>query len=110
MTTLLPSGGLHVVPVGFTWDDETEIARVITNGPSRKARNMPGPVALCQIDGRRWLTLSGIGESSSDPDRVTDAVQRYSARYRQPRVNPTRVVIEVAVSSVLGSPEFFAAG
>ena len=108
MTSVLPDGRLHVVPVGFTWDGT--IARVITNGPSRKARNMPGPVTLCQIDGRRWLTIEGRGSVSSDPARVADAVERYSARYRQPRVNPIRVVIEIEVVSFLGSPEFFVAG
>jgi PPOX class probable F420-dependent enzyme len=109
MTTLLPDGSLHVVPVGFTWDAASGVARVITNGPSRKARNLAdgGPVAICQVDGRRWLTIEGPGTVSADPARVADAVARYAARYRQPRVNPTRVVIEIAVTRLLGSSEFF---
>lgn len=109
LTTMLPAGRPHVVPVGFTWDADTQIARVITNGPSRKARNAAagGPVVLCQVDGRRWLTLEGTAVVSDDPVRVADAVARYALRYRQPRVNPTRVVIEISVTSVLGSAEFF---
>jgi PPOX class probable F420-dependent enzyme len=109
LTTLLPDGRPHVVPVGFTWDAEASIARVITNGPSRKARNAAagGPVVLCQVDGRRRLTLEGTAVVSVDPARVADAVMRYSARYREPRVNPTRVVVEIAVTAVMGSPEFF---
>jgi PPOX class probable F420-dependent enzyme len=109
MTTLTPDGLPHVVPVGFTWDAAAGIVRVITNGPSRKARNLAGggPVSICQVDGRRWLTIEGSGSVSSDPARVADAVERYAVRYRQPRVNPTRVVIEVAVTRLLGSPEFF---
>lgn len=109
LTTLLPDGRLHVVPVGFTWDPDAGLARVITNGPSRKARNLAdgGPVAICQVDGRRWLTIEGSAEVSSDPVRVADAVERYSARYRQPRVNPTRVVIEIVPTGVMGSAEFF---
>ena len=61
LTTLLPDGRPHVVPVGFTWDPDAGLARVITNGPSRKARNaaLGGPVALCQFEGRRWLTIEG---------------------------------------------------
>src|SRR3954466_12455271 len=99
LTTLLPDGRPHVVPVGFTWDAERRLARVITNGPSRKARNAGGggPVVLCQLDGRRWLTLEGAAHVSDDPARVADAVERYALRYRQPRVNPTRVVIEIRV-------------
>jgi hypothetical protein len=32
-----------------------------------------------------------------------DAVRRYAERYRQPRVNPARVVFEVAITRLLGS-------
>jgi PPOX class probable F420-dependent enzyme len=109
LTTLRPDGSPHVVPVGFTWDGATGTARVITNGPSRKARNAEsgGPAVLSQVDGRRWLTLEGTGLVSAEPDRVADAVERYALRYRQPRVNPTRVVIEIAVDRILGSALLF---
>jgi F420H(2)-dependent biliverdin reductase len=33
-------------------------------------------------------------------------VRRYAARYRQPKVNPERVVIEVSITNVLGSSAF----
>jgi len=48
---------------GFTWDADAGMARVITNGPSRKARNAAagGSVVLCQVDGRRWLALVAAG-------------------------------------------------
>ena len=36
---------------------------------------------------------------------VRDAELRYAQRYRTPRVNPRRVVIEVRVERVLGSSE-----
>lgn len=49
------------------------------------------------------MTLEGPARVLTDPDSVADAVARYAARYRQPRVNPTRVVVEIAVSRVLGS-------
>jgi PPOX class probable F420-dependent enzyme len=109
LTTLLPDGRPHVVPVGFTWHAGTLVARVITDRASRKARNLAsgGPAVLAQVDGRRWITLDGTGVVSFDPDRVADAVARYAQRYKQPRVNPTRVVLEIAVTSVLGSAEFF---
>jgi F420H(2)-dependent biliverdin reductase len=36
---------------------------------------------------------------------VRDAELRYAQRYRTPRVNPRRVVIEVQVERVLGSSD-----
>ncbi|MCW2605354.1 MAG: class F420-dependent oxidoreductase, partial [Frankiales bacterium] len=57
---------------------------------------------VSQVDGARWLSLEGVPRVSDDPDRVAEAVARYAVRYRQPRENPTRVVIEVAVDRVLG--------
>ena len=38
-----------------------------------------------------------------DIDAVRDAELRYAQRYRTPRPNPKRVVIEVRVERVLGS-------
>lgn len=105
LTTIRPDGTPHVVPVGFSWDSDAGLARVITSGGSRKAANVAtrGRVALCQVDGRRWLTLEGKAVVSDDPERVGEAVRRYAARYRQPRVNPQRVVIEITVDRVMGN-------
>ena len=106
LTTLRPDGTPHVVAVGFTWDAEARLVRVITNGTSRKARNVAdgSPRAVvAQVDGRRWLSLEGVPVVSDDPQRVAEAVRRYAERYRQPRENPTRVVVEIAVDRVLGS-------
>ena len=105
LTTLRRDGSPHVVPVGFTYDVETRLARVITSGESVKARNAgrPGAVAaLCQVDHARWLTLSGPIRVDADPDAVADAVERYAARYRQPRVNPLRVVLVMEVATIMG--------
>ena len=108
LTTLRPDGTPHVTPVGFTWDGPAGLVRVITNGTSRKAVHaaLRGSVALCQVDGRHWLTLEGVARVSADAARVADAVARYAVRYRQPRVNPERVVIEIEVTRVLGSAAF----
>jgi len=110
-TSLRPDGVLHVTPVGFTWDAESGIARVITSGSSRKARNAAagGAVVLCQVDGRRWLSLEGTARVSADPDDVADAEGRYAQRYRTPRINPQRVVIEITVSRAYGTAEFLSA-
>lgn len=105
LTTLRPDGTPHVVPVGFTWDAGPGLARVITTGGSRKARNLAegGLAVLCQVDGRRWLTLEGAARVVAEPGAVRDAELRYAERYRVPRPNPERVVLEIAVTSVLGS-------
>ncbi len=105
LTTLRADGSPHVVPVGFTYDAETQLARVITSGESVKARNADrgGAVAaLCQVDRARWLTLSGPIRVERDPGAVADAEQRYAGRYRQPRENPKRVVLVMEVQRILG--------
>ncbi|MDO9352667.1 MAG: PPOX class F420-dependent oxidoreductase [Solirubrobacteraceae bacterium] len=104
-TTLRADGTPHVTPVGFTWDEEAGVARVITSGTSQKATNARGGVraVLCQLEGPRWLSLEGIATTTDDPAVIADAVARYSARYRVPRENPARVAIEIAVTRVLGS-------
>lgn len=105
LTTLRPDGTPHVVAVGFTWDNDAGLVRVITNGTSKKARNVRAGSAravVAQVDGPRWLSLEGAPSVSDDPDRVAEAVRRYAERYRQPSVNPARVVLEIAVDHVLG--------
>lgn len=106
LTTLRPDGSPHVVPVGFTWDPDSGIARVITSGTSRKARNAAsGRAVLCQVDGWRWLSLEGPVRVLTDAASVRDAERRYAVRYREPRENPRRVVLEVTVDRVLGLVE-----
>ena len=105
LTTLRPDGTPHVVAVGFTWDAQAGLARVITQVSSRKVANVRAGSAravVAQVDGARWLSLEGVPSVSDDPDRVAEAVRRYALRYRQPAVNPHRVVLEIAVDRVLG--------
>lgn len=104
LTTLRPDGSPHVVAVGFTWDDEAGLARVITNRTSRKAAHarLGGRAVVAQVDGPRWLALEGTVLYSDDPDRIAEAVRRYAVRYRQPAENPLRVALEITVDRVLG--------
>lgn len=108
LTTLRPNGTPHVVAVGFTWDDEQKKARIITSGGSQKALNAArgGYAAVSSVEGARWITLEGPAKVLTDADAVADAVARYAVRYRQPRVNPKRVVIEIDVQRVLCSSVF----
>ena len=106
LTTLRADGSPHVVPVGVTFDAATGTARVITSGTSAKARHVRAGrtrVAVCQVDGRRWLTLEGTAVVRDDARSVRDAETRYAGRYRQPRENPARVVLEISVDRVLGN-------
>ncbi len=105
LTTLREDGTPHVVPVGVTYDPEERLARVITSGTSAKARHVregQARVAVCQVEGRRWLTLEGTGVVRDDAASVADAEARYAQRYRQPRENRARVVIVISVDRVLG--------
>jgi PPOX class probable F420-dependent enzyme len=105
LTTLRADGSPHVVAVGFTFDPKTHIARVITSGGAQKAVNAErgGVAVFSQVDGARWLSLEGRATVLTDAESVRDAELRYAQRYRTPRVNPRRVVIEAHIERVLGS-------
>jgi len=106
LTTLRPDGSPHVVAVGFTWDPEAGLVRVITNASSRKAAHVRAGsprAVVAQVDGRRWLSMEGVPTVSDEPARVAEAVRRYASRYRQPSENPARVVLEIVVDRVLGT-------
>lgn len=112
LTTLRADNSPHVVAVGFTFDPKTHIARVITTGGSQKAVNADraGVAVLSQVDGARWLSLEGRATVNDAVAAVRDAELRYAQRYRTPRVNPTRVVIEVNIERVLGSSQLLDRG
>lgn len=107
LTTLRPDGTPHVTPVRFTFDTATGLVRVTTRVGARKARNVAAGgrtarVALCQADGFRWATLEGRATVTDDPVRLTEAVRRYTARYRAaPPAPEDLAVIEIAVDRVL---------
>ncbi|WP_338892261.1 TIGR03618 family F420-dependent PPOX class oxidoreductase [Rhodococcus sovatensis] len=105
LTTLRKDGTPHVVAVGFTWDPESSVVRVITSRASQKALNAArgGYAAVSQVDGARWLTLEGTSDVLTAADDVVDAEKRYAQRYRVPRENPERVVVRIAVRRILGS-------
>lgn len=109
LATLRADGTPHAVAVGFTWDPDAGLARVITSDGNQKVRNTErgGYAAVTNVDGPRWLTLEGPATVRREPERVREAEQRYAQRYREPRPNPRRVVIEISVSRVLGSASLF---
>jgi F420H(2)-dependent biliverdin reductase len=113
LTTLRADGSPHVVPVGATVDPAAGLLRVIASGGSAKVRQVRAGgdrVAICQVDGPRWSTIEGRAVVRDDPESVAEAERRYAERYRQPRPNPQRVVIEVTITRVLGSASLGATG
>ena len=104
LTTLRADGSPHVVPVGFTFDIENNIVRVITFAKSMKARHAAqgGRAAVSQVDRGRWITLEGTVCLRTEADIVAKAVEAYAGRYRQPKVREDRVVVEITVDKVMG--------
>jgi F420H(2)-dependent biliverdin reductase len=109
LTTIRRDGTPHVVPVGATLDTEAGIVRVITSVDSAKVRQVRAagkdglPAAVCQVDGRRWSTVEGIAVVLTDRESVREAEIRYARRYRVPRENPKRVVLEISITRILGT-------
>lgn len=104
LVTMRADGSPHVVPVGFSWDGEARVVRIITFAGSVKYKNAlrGGRAVVSQVDGGRWLTLEGTVSGTADPERVARAVAGYAARYRQPGERDDRVAIEITVDKIMG--------
>ncbi len=106
LTLLRADGSPHVSAVGFTWDFDAQLVRVITWAGSMKSRILfksPGTrAAVCQIDGGRWLSVEGTALVTADPVRCLEGTQRYAQRYRMPQERSDRTVIEISVDKILG--------
>ena len=105
VTTLRADGSPHVVPLGVALDPEARVAWAITTTGTQKAVNLArNPrFAACQVDRARWATIEGRAEVVADEDTVAEAVRRYAERYQEPRVNPRRVALRVAITRVVGN-------
>ena len=103
LSTMRPSGAIHVVAVGFTLVDG--MIRIITSDGSQKVRNIERDprATVAQLSGPQWLSIAGQGVIERDADAVAHAVELYAARYRPPRVNPRRVVIRITPDKAMGS-------
>ena len=108
LTTLREDLSPHVVAVGFSYDVNARVARVITWAGSQKAKNAERMqaagrrAAVAQVDGGRWLSLEGPVRLVTDPEGVRAGVDGYAARYRAPKERDDRVVIEIDVERILG--------
>lgn len=102
LTTLRPDGSPHVVAIAFTVSEAG--IRIICSDDGQKVRNVErdARVAVTSVDGRRWLSFEGAAVVDRSPEGVRAAEAAYERRYRPVRVNPRRVVLDIAVSRVLG--------
>lgn len=108
VTTLTSSGRPHTVPVAPTLDPVRGVVRILSSRGSQKVRNITTSagtpwISVCQVDGRRWCTLNGVGHILSDREAVAEAEQRHATRFRAPRPNPERVVLWITIDSVIGT-------
>ena len=105
VTTLRADGRPHVVPLGVALDPVARVAWAITSPTSQKVANLgrDARIAACQVDRARWATLEGRAEVRADAASVAEAVERYAARYRQPRENPERVALRIELDRVIGN-------
>lgn len=103
LSTIGPTGGIHVVAVGFTFVDG--VVRIITSDASQKVRNVErdARATVAQVSGPQWMSVAGSAVIEREPDAVADAERLYAQRYRTPRANPRRVVIRLIPERVLGS-------
>ena len=106
LTLLKADGSPHVTPVGFTYQPDNQMLRVITWADSWKTKHLRSGhddrVAVGCVDGGRWLTFYGRAVVTDDPARVAEGVRRYTKRYRPPKERTDRVVIEVVVDRIVG--------
>lgn len=98
----------HVSPVGVTYDQSEQLARIITWAGARKSTLIDAEgdnglsVSVCSVDGARWITIEGVARTTTDPDRIRVAVDKYAERYRTPSEREDRVAIEISVTRIMG--------
>lgn len=106
LTIVKANGTPHVTAVGFTYEPETQLARVITWADSWKAKHLArqgeSEAAICTVDGGRWLTFSGVATVTDEAAAIAEGVRRYAERYRPPREREDRVVVELRVDKIVG--------
>jgi F420H(2)-dependent biliverdin reductase len=105
LTTQRSDGSPHVVPVGFAYDPDEHVVRIISAGGSQKVANADrasSRAAVCQVDGGRWLTLEGQVRVQREREQVARAVAAYGTRYQAPRDRADRVAIVIDIDRVMG--------
>lgn len=102
LTTMRADGTPHVVAIAFTYDEG--VVTIISSDGTQKVVNVEERqrASVCQVDGRRWITLEGNAVVMRDREAVAHGERQFEKRYRPVRENPRRVVIRFEVERVLG--------
>lgn len=105
LTTQRVDGSPHVTAAGFTYCPADGVARVICSARSQKAANARrgARAVVAQVEGRLWVSLEGPVRLLTSASEVRRAEDLYAERYRRPRPNPERVVVEIRVDRALGA-------
>ena len=106
LTTLRADGSPHVVPVGFGYDADERIVRVITNAPPRRRSTLAdgGRAAVCQVDGAPLADARGRSRSCAPtPSGATAAVAGLHSALPGTERAPERVAIVIDVDRIIGS-------
>jgi hypothetical protein len=101
LTTLRADGSPHVVAVGFTWDDDAGLARVITFAPSQKAANV---ARGAEADGDMSAPDPSAAEASGSPASSGSPAPRAAARAAVCQVDGGRWLTLEGVATVTSDP------
>jgi hypothetical protein len=86
LSTRLPDGLLHSVPVSYLWDSESKVIYFTTRRDAVKARNLAhdAQVVIHAGDGDDAIILDGTAELVADADERARFSQRWQDKYLRP--------------------------
>ncbi len=99
------TNNLHTAVVGFHFDKNKKIIRIISQKKSIKVKNIiqNNNVSLSQIRDNKWLSFIGTAIIKYDQESIKLATDAYTLRYEKPSENPDRIAIEISVKKILGN-------
>ena len=99
------TNNLHTAVVGFHFDKNKKIIRIISQKKSIKVKNIiqNNNVSLSQIRDNKWLSFIGTATIKYDQESIKLASDAYTLRYEKPSENPDRIAIEISVKKILGN-------
>ncbi len=102
--TVDAKGRPHAASVGYTYDHEARLVRIVTMPGSQKVRNIErtGYANLNQITGMMWLQVQGPTAVKSDPESLAAAYEAFAARYGRHHEGDVLIAVELRVERCLG--------